>query len=495
MKFAIWILVLTGFFSLFALLASELIPEGLLHTQWAQLLNIHDPFRSWWFRFLLGLLTLSLSVCIIDRAPILIRQALRRTFNFQEKSFTDNPGTIRFSSEDGVKAVSSIMSSLKFNFKQEVQDNKIAITGATGRSSRLGPLLTHIGMLLLIMGGLISGFTGVNKYVTGSSGDIINEEDWDFSLRIDDFNIKYYPLSAGQFVETSEAFRGKISRIVGDSAEVMFSGHKDEKILKWYPTSTLKNDFLIFDGQRSQPYQGNVKGYITNATVLVDTQEILRKQIEVNSPLRFRGFRFYQSSFNLNDIKTEVDTIDLSITPPNQKEIVLTVPNMVGQTFEIDGYELSIENFLQDFRLDSEMKPFSASGQLRNPAVLLNITDDSGKSDKQWIFTKARGMMGHDKTGLSIHIAELKGMRSSTVDYSTVLSVNHNKGGLLIWLGFIFGTIGLFLAYSSTCRIVRALVNKQPGKKDQVFLMLKNYRSDEEFKNRYQKIFDGFKNT
>ena len=34
---------------------------------------MHDPFRSWWYRLLLGLLCLSLFACILERLPIIWR--------------------------------------------------------------------------------------------------------------------------------------------------------------------------------------------------------------------------------------------------------------------------------------------------------------------------------------------------------------------------------------------------------------------------------------
>ncbi|NQU06262.1 MAG: cytochrome c biogenesis protein ResB, partial [Calditrichaeota bacterium] len=75
MKFAVWLLVVTAILALFALIAAEFLPAGISRSGIIALLQLDDPFRSLWFRILLGLLTMSLSVCILERGLKLIRQA------------------------------------------------------------------------------------------------------------------------------------------------------------------------------------------------------------------------------------------------------------------------------------------------------------------------------------------------------------------------------------------------------------------------------------
>src|SRR5512141_1607972 len=64
MKFAIWILVILGALSLVSLFVGELLPKDeAQHTTVrgvgravVELFQMEDPFRSWWYRLLLGTL-------------------------------------------------------------------------------------------------------------------------------------------------------------------------------------------------------------------------------------------------------------------------------------------------------------------------------------------------------------------------------------------------------------------------------------------------------
>ncbi len=80
MKFAIWILVALGALSVVSMFAGELLPReemarqgGGLGRALLDLFQMHDPFRSWWYRLLLGVLCLSLVACILERLPIIWR--------------------------------------------------------------------------------------------------------------------------------------------------------------------------------------------------------------------------------------------------------------------------------------------------------------------------------------------------------------------------------------------------------------------------------------
>src|SRR5512144_698449 len=84
MKFAIVILILLGALSVMALFVNELHDPNAIQKEPTTTLGaigrllfiifqMDDPFRSWWYRLLLGLLTLSLFACVLERTPIIWR--------------------------------------------------------------------------------------------------------------------------------------------------------------------------------------------------------------------------------------------------------------------------------------------------------------------------------------------------------------------------------------------------------------------------------------
>ena len=90
MKFAIIVLLILAIVSVIALFLGEFYPVRASGPGWQEfwrqqlgwsepvfnlfvIFQLHEPFRSWWYRILLFLLSLSLFSCIIERIPITLK--------------------------------------------------------------------------------------------------------------------------------------------------------------------------------------------------------------------------------------------------------------------------------------------------------------------------------------------------------------------------------------------------------------------------------------
>lgn len=470
MRFAIWVLVAAALFALIALVLSELLPQNLLHSAVAGFLKLGDPFQSWWFRLLLGLISLSLLVCIIDRAPVLLKQAFVRTFRTEKVHYLGQPGAVSFECSNGEETVRQLGSETRMKFHRKQIENGLAFVSVSGGISRLGQFLNHVGMLLLLIGGLAIGITGHTTRVGGGAGDVIREEEWDFSLRINDFVIRYYPIALNQWVETPDGTRGRVTRLEDDEAEVTFASHGDHEIKNSYPVEELDNGFITYQGGRAAPYTGNVKSYITSATVIEGDSTVRETTIEVNKPLRHNGFRFYQSSFELRSAQTSVDSVEISCMLDDEEHRV-TLPVSGGKAdLPWGGYTVSANRFFPDFKLDRQMRAYSASGEMRNPAVELIVSKGNEPPVKQWVFTHEMGGAGHSKSDISFQLVDARGVHSQPTGYNTILQVNREQGSWLIWAGFVIMTVGLLLAYSFSYRVLWALVEKAENKPDKVLV-------------------------
>jgi len=477
MRFAIYLLVITALLSLVSMLVQEFLPQGIARSNLINIFGLNDPFRSWWFRSLLAVLSVSLSVCIIQRGPQMIKQAFERRFITDPALLKSMTGYIRFESADGVEEVRRRFKRLRLSVRTDSSEKLTALTGMSGGLSRIGPLLNHLGMLLLILGGLALSITGSSDTVSGAAGDTLRMPEWDFALRIDDFRIIYHPLSPNQWVEIPGGRRGKVLQIEADSAEVEISSHKEHKHSHWFPLGDLKNDFMAVQSGRSTPYQGNVSSYLTSATMIVDDSMFFEHRIEVNHPLRFHGFRFYQSSFETGGVITEVDTVTLKVQSETHGE---TTVKLVVDGNEVilpwGDFSLSAGKLFPDFRLDRNMQPHSASGQLVNPAVKVKVRRDCEEIGERWVFTYPFGGMREDELLINMQIVDLNVVKTTPAGYITVLNVRKDSGQWLIWMGFIFATIGLLFAYGMTHRRAWAVVERQPDSRDVVHLVIKNPR-------------------
>jgi len=480
MKFAVWLLVAAAVLSLLALLVGEMLPSGATASPVAVFLGLGDPFRSWWFRLLLGVLSLSLLVCVIERAPSLFKQAFLRTFRTEPGALEGFPAYAKFTTTDGEKQAYAILKQLGLSIQKQTTANGVALSGTAGGLSRLGPLLSHFGMLLLIIGGLAVSLTGTSTQVQGVRGDVISLPEWGFQIRIDGFRIEYYPVGLNMWVDLEDGRRGKVEEVRADSARVTFGAHAGDRG-KWYQKSRLKTDFDVPNESGSlTPYTGNVKSYISSVTVLDGDRELYSKEVSVNSPLRQGGFRFYQSSFQPTSATTAVDTVELHAEGDGGHADLLLKVGGGRVALPWGDFEVGVSEFYPDFRMDENFKPFSASPDLRNPAARVQLFKAGALVTQSWAFGGAGGhSTGAGTVGFSI--ADLKGLRRESGGFATILSVNHDNGGFLVWAGFLIMTLGLMLVYTMTQRQGWAVIVRRGDGRDDVYVAGASMRDHERF--------------
>lgn len=476
MKFAVWILVLAAALSLLSLLAAEMLPEGAASNPLFRILGLGDPFRSWWFRLLLGVLALSLLVCVIERAPILIRQAFLRSFRDQPGQLAGIPNYAKVTLDGGEAAATALLKRLGLSVARQTTESGVSLAAVGGGLSRLGPLLNHLGMLLLILGGLAISLTTHKTQVIGAAGDVASQPEWGFSLRIDEFRIIYYPVGLNMWVETTGGRRGKVELVKGDSAKVSFGARPGGGMARWLPISDLRTDFMIADEGGITPFQGNIKSYVSSVTVLEGGAELYRREIEVNHPLRERGYRFYQTSFQPRGARTVVDSVVLHCTGEGGEADIRAKVGGDPVPLPWGGYSVAVPQFFGDFRLDEQYQPFSASDELRNPAARVELFTQTLSLGKAWAFSGAAAHMGGGSLPVSFGLTDLVGLKGTQGGYATILEVNREEGRPLIWGGFAMMTLGLLLAYTMTHRQAWAVVVSLADGRDDLHLAAASQR-------------------
>ncbi len=240
-----------------------------------------------------------------------------------------------------------------------------------------------------------------------------------------------------------DAYIGKIVGRDGDDRFLLevSDPHEETKTVS-VEASRLKNQYDIeYD-------RGNIKDYITMATVLEGDQEVGTYRIEVNHPLRYRGFRFYQTSFNTENARVSavIDSALVIIEDSKTQEVldsVIVVPDVPIPL--PDGSELLLAQFLPDFRLEGST-PVSASASFRNPAVLLEVWRNGEELYHQWSFLRNPFVHTAPEAAYTFRVQGIYGYKGSAV-YATILQVKKTPGTTLIWIGFVFATLGLMFSF------------------------------------------------
>ena len=221
--------------------------------------NLFNMYHSWWFSTILLLLVINLITCSMQRFPGVWRQISHkpRTSGLEDSMLKALPYVekVRAPGQAGAKTEEDIRSNLKKWFRNPRRmENESAVTlySEKGRFSRLGVYITHLSLLVILIGGLIGsqfGFKGFVNILEGETVDQIYERGEDkeipkplsFSVRCDDFNITYYDLP----------------------------GRKEK----------------------------HVKEYTSIITILDNGKEVLKESVRVNHPLRYKGLTFYQANY------------------------------------------------------------------------------------------------------------------------------------------------------------------------------------------------------
>ncbi len=371
-----------------------------------KILLLDDVFHSWWFIALLGLFSVNLLICMVRR--------LRRTIRFLTTP-------LRPLSERGAKnaAVASwggkgrgevretarqVLRRRRFKFREEGDQ----LFGERWRFSRLAPDLIHLGILVILIGGLLGifrfeGYISLNETELGKlfppcsaeqQGDCI--ENADFGIRVDDFRAELYPQS------------------------MMY------------------------------------KDFWTTLTVIEDGQEVKSKQIEVNDPLAYKGITFYQTNYG-DDLGGAQATI--AVEERGSGAGLGDFQIRVGERFQIPGSEERVEfsRFFTSFQMGQGGPVNVSTPTPQNPAAILQIYQGDDPEPDYWDITFAN----FPETHLNQDKPYKFYLKDFFVPKLDGISYSRNPGYPVFWWGFVAMMAGLFGTFYLAPKRVWVLLDPQ----------------------------------
>jgi cytochrome c biogenesis protein len=240
-----------------------------------------------WFLAPLGLLALNLLACLVEGLPQAVRKAARP---FTGEMALSLPERGRFTWPGEAEAAALAQEALRRELggpRHEVIDGKEVFFYSRGRLRPLGPYLVHLGLVLILAGGMVGKFWGIEGRMLLQPELPVTSIELDtpgktlplaFQVRLDRFQVFYYEEGGG----TPKEFR---------------------------------SDLTFFQ----------------------EGEEKLRTVCRVNEPVTFGGYTFYQSSYGAmprGAVRVEVSqgdnrqTLELAMRrwaplPDNRGEIML----------------------------------------------------------------------------------------------------------------------------------------------------------------------------
>jgi len=435
-------------------------------------LGLFDIYYSWYFKFLLLLLSCNIILASIDHFPAawsyiskpkvsatpdwLLSQKQNAVLRISGKSEEEIADKIsRIFAENGLKPQIS-KSNYSFypadatgkkDFSKIENKTFLSVFGESGRFNRLGAYIVHVFLLTLFLGHFVSLTTGFDADVRFMPGQITNEIQLiQFNLdKQERFNV------ALPFTITCTDIQQKL---INPAGEIDIGNTFDWR-------TQIKID---------DPEYG--------ATVA---------DVSLNKPFHYRGYRFFQASaITMGSARN----MTLELSPDGGGEPLKVNLARNGSAALPDGTKVDYEAFFPDFTF-VDGKPDTRSGEYNNPAAVLNVTSPNGEKTRVFAFANkiADNMpVGAPKAGYKWRIAEFE-----KSPLAHVLSIKYDpfNSAFVAWYIGGFGLIGaLIFVFFFSHKRVWALIEKKEENNFEVVLGGDANRSQPAFEDKFNKLIN-----
>ncbi|NCO53101.1 MAG: cytochrome c biogenesis protein ResB [Deltaproteobacteria bacterium] len=341
-------------------------------------LQFTDMYHSWWFVGLLGLFSVNLICCSIKNFPRAWKFVVSPQLIASDATFKNSANKGEFSTKESIASLlPRLNATIKSHFAKPVEtkaDGAVHLFAQGGIYSRFGAYMTHLSILVIMVGAMVGTVWGYKAYVNIVEGTSISQVwprggetpiELGFSVRCDDFDVVYY------------------------------AGTQRPK--------TYSSELVVLDGGK----------------------EVLKKKIEVNHPLSYKGITFYQSSYG----PAGTGTFELEVTD-NQTGEKVQVTTAQGKKNQLArGFSFSVDDFTPNydrFGPAARLHVDAPDGTHRTPFVIMqNFPQFDARRGGDFSFA-------------------LKGYNQPQY---TGLQVAKDPGVWVVWTGcfmMVFGSMGAF---------------------------------------------------
>jgi cytochrome c biogenesis protein len=367
-------------------------------------LQLTRLYHSIWYLAILGLFALNIIVCTLTRLSPKWKKAVRPHVQAEAKSLLALKIKDRYKKNAPLSAVKAelekSLASSRYRLRSAGQDSKVHLMARKKILGIFGSDVVHLGLLIILAGGIVSGLTSVRKELALKEGETFPVPKSSFELRLDKFTTEYYP-------------------------------------------------------------DGSVKAWKSAVTVIENANPVLAKTIVVNRPLTYHGYSFYQTSYGWN---WDNPAVEIWSKKKNDPSFLKKLKLKVGEQVPLDDKDqtsVSVARFIPDFVLGEGNEPQTRSLQPNNPAAFVEGFRGGEKIFSGWIFANFPDMdriHAAKETDLSF---ELKSFEAG--QYS-VLEAAKDPGANLIWIGCILTMLGLALAFYWPHWEIKAVLEESQGK-------------------------------
>ena len=432
-------------------------------------LGLFDVYHSWYFNFLLLILSLNIVLTSIEHFPMAWsyiskpkRSATRDWIVKQKQSAVLHlPGESKQETAEKIAQVfknhglSARISENSYssyavdengnkNFSDITNKSNFFVFGESGRWNRLGAYIVHVFLLTLFLGHFAALQTGFDADVRMMPGQTTNE------IQLIEFNL-----------DKQERFAVGLPFTI-DCTDIQQNLIDPKGSIEIANTLDWRTQIKITD-----PKYGETVA-----------------DVSLNRPFEYRGYRFFQASaITVGSART----MTLELAPQNGGESFNVNLMRNGSANLPDGTKIDYEAFFPDFVLN-QGKPDTRSAEYNNPAAVLNITTPDGEKKKAYAF----GAKLPPNVPIGAPVAgykwRLKEFEKSPLAH--VLSIKYDpfNAAFIAWYIGGFGLIGaLCFVFFVSHKRVWAMIDTD---KNEIVLGGNTNRSEQGLEDKFKKIVE-----
>ena len=328
---------------------------------------LYDVYSAIWFLSILAFLILSTSVCVYRNAPVFLREASRFRTSVQLKSLQTFKHQKEWNTTQSIDDVMALGSKF-FNFlgmkeRATAKDGYHLIAAKKGGANRWGYILTHTGVIIICIGGLLD--SKIPMMISEWSGDLKPETRNISASKVPDIS---------RIAPGNASFRGNVQIPEGGKANIVFLNVRDGYVVQELPFAIELKDFRVEHYSTGAP-----KSFESDLIIHDDQLEKpLEATIAVNHPLVYRGFALYQASFADGGTKLDLKLWSLKEKPGS----ALNKKTEIFNNFKLTAAGETLTAEMTDFRLFNinEVAQEDGSTEQKNigPSFTFKLRDSSG---------------------------------------------------------------------------------------------------------------------
>jgi len=332
---------------------------------------------------------------------------LRRVFNPKLETTPNKLSTLKIqdkfsrdeSADHAIKGIKSELNQHRYRIKEKSGKDFSFLLARKKTSGLFGSDIVHLGLLIILAGGIFSGMAGLKSHLSFSEGEILSVPNADFELRLDKFETEFYE-------------------------------------------------------------NGQVSDWKSTLTVIENGNDLQTKIVEVNHPLSYKGYMFYQSSYGWD---WQRPTLEIWAKSADSGDYIGSARLRLGERIPLEGSDLQITalQFVPDFIINENNTIATRSMQPNNPAVYIEGWQGETQVFSGWIFAKFpefSRMHSEEETNLSFELRDFQGGQIS------VIQAAKDPGVDLIWIGCTVLMLGLGMAFYWPPREIKVIIEPSPNK-------------------------------